>query len=127
LPENAELLEALGVLNIVTAYNLTVLSGMDIPIELLPALPADPAPAAPSDIDTGAVGASGVTSGDAAIEEVTTGETSTISTEPGSGAAPATGSTGTAAADGIGATDSGETDRDRPRNNDVSVDEAPGG
>ena len=125
LPENAELLEALGILEVVNAYGLTVLSGMDIPIELLPALPADPAAAAPSDIDTGAVGASGVTSGDAAIEEVTTGETSTISTEPGSGAAPATGSTGTAAADGIGATDNGEQDRDRSR--DGSGDEAPGG
>jgi hypothetical protein len=128
LPENAELLEALGILEVVNAYNLTVLSGMDIPIELLPALPADSATAAPSDIDTGAVGASGVTSGDAAIEEVTTGETSTISTEPGSGAAPASGSTGTAAADGIGATDSGEKPRDRSRSDDnVSVDEAPGG
>ena len=128
LPENAELLEALGVLDVVTAYDLTVLTGLSIPIELLPPPPADPAPAAPSDIDTGAVGPSGETSGEATIEEVTTGETSTISTEPGSGAAPATGSTGTAAADGIGATDNGEKDRDRPRNNDdVSVDEAPGG
>jgi hypothetical protein len=128
LPENAELLAALGVLDDVTAYDLTVLSGLDIPIELLPPPPADPAPAAPSDIDTGGQAPSGVTSGDATIEETTTGETSTISTEPGSGAAPATGSTGTAAADGIGATDSGEKPRDRPRNNDdVSVDEAPGG
>jgi hypothetical protein len=128
LPENAELLEALGVLDDVTAYDLTVLSGLDIPIELLPLPPADPAPAAPTDVDTGGQAPSGVTSGEATIEESTTGETSTISTEPGSGAAPASGSTGTAAADGIGATDSGEPDRDRPRNNDdVSVDEAPGG
>jgi hypothetical protein len=128
LPENAELLEALGILDDVTAYDLTVLSGLDIPIELLPIPPADPAPAAPSDIDTGAVGPSGVTSGEATVEESTTGETSTISTEPGSGAAPASGSTGTAAADGIGATDNGEQDRNRPRNNnDGSVDEAPGG
>jgi hypothetical protein len=125
LPENAELLEALGILEVVNAYGLTVLSGMDIPIELLPALPADSAPAAPSDIDAGGVGPSGVTSGDATIEEVTTGETSTISTEPGSGAAPASGSAGTAAADGIGATDNGERVRDQPR--DAGVDEAPGG
>jgi hypothetical protein len=69
-----------------------------------------------------------VTTGEATIEEVTTGETSTISTEPGTGAAPATGATGTAAEDGIGATESGERDRERPRNSDdVSVDEAPGG
>jgi hypothetical protein len=127
LPENAELLEALGILDDVTAYDLTVLSGLDIPIELLPLPPADPAPGAPSDVDTGGVGPSGVTSGDATIEEVTTGETSTISTEPGSGAAPASGSTGTAAADGVGATDSGENDRDRSRNDDGSVEEAPGG
>ena len=128
LPENAEMLEALGILDVVTAYDLTVLTGLDIPIELLPPPAADAAPAAPSDIDTGGVGSSGVTSGDATIEETTTGETSTISTEPGSGAAPATGSTGTAAADGIGATDNGEKVRDRPRNNDDgSVNEAPGG
>jgi hypothetical protein len=128
LPENAELLAALGVLDDVTAYDLTVLSGLDIPIELLPPPPADPAPAAPADVDTGGQVPSSITSGDATIEETTTGETSTISTEPGSGTAPASGSTGTAAADGIGATDNGETDRDRPRNNgDESVDEAPGG
>jgi hypothetical protein len=127
LPENAEVLEALGVLGVVTAYNLTVLDDLEIPLSLLPPPPADAAPAASSDVDTGE-GSSGVTSGDATIEEVTTGETSTISTEPGSGAAPASGSTGTAAADGVGATDSSETPRDRPRNNDdASVDEAPGG
>jgi hypothetical protein len=128
LPENAELLEALGILDDVTAYDLTVLSGLDIPIELLPPPPADAVPAAPSDINTGGQAPSGVITGDATIEEVTTGETSTISTEPGSGAAPATGSTGTAAADGIGATDSSESGRDRPRkNDDGSVNEAPGG
>jgi hypothetical protein len=128
LPENAELLEALGVLDDVTAYDLTVLSGLDIPIALLPPPPAEPAPAAPTDVDTGGQAPSDTTSGDATVEEVTTGETSTISTDPGSGAAPAGGSTGTAAADGIGATDNGEPDRERPRNNDdVTVAEAPGG
>ena len=59
LPENAELLEALGILDVVTAYDLTVLSGLDIPIELLPPPPADAAPAAPSDIDTGGAGTVG--------------------------------------------------------------------
>jgi hypothetical protein len=137
LPENAELLEALGILDDVTAYDLTVLTGLDIPIELLPPPPADPVPAAPSDIDTGGEGPSGVTSGegtsgdavtgDAAIEEVTTGETSTISTEPGSGSAPASGSTGTAAEDGAEATDNGETERDRPRRTEGGGTEAPGG
>jgi hypothetical protein len=127
LPENAELLEALGILDDVTAYDLTVLSGLDIPIELLPP-PADAVPAAPSDIDTGGVGTSGTTSGDATVEETTTDETSTISTEPGSGAAPAGGSTGTAAADGVGATDNGEKVRDRPRKSDEGTgEEAPGG
>jgi len=126
LPENAELLEALGILNIVTTYDLTVLSGLDIPVALLPPPPADSVPAAPSDVDTGGVGSSGVTSGEATIDESTTDETSTISTEPGSGAAPAGGSTGTAAADGVGATDNGEKVRDRPRKNDGTT-EAPGG
>ena len=128
LPENADLLAALGVLDIVTTYDPTLLSGLDIPIALLPPAPADAAPAAPSDINTGGQAPSGETTGDATIEEVTTGDSSTIATEPGSGAAPASGATGTAAADGIGATDSGETGRDRPRNHDTgSVDEAPGG
>jgi hypothetical protein len=128
LPENAELLEALGILGVVTDYDLTVLDSLDIPLSLLPPPPADAAPAAPSDIETGGAAPSGMTTGDASIEEVTTGETSTISTEPGSGAAPASGSTGAAAADGIGATDSGEKPRDRSRSDDnVSVDEAPGG
>jgi hypothetical protein len=113
---------------LVTEYNLTILTGLDIPIALLPPAPADAAPAAPSDINTGGQAPSGETTGDATIEEVTTGDSSTIATEPGSGAAPASGATGTAAADGIGATDSGETGRDRPRNHDTgSVDEAPGG
>jgi hypothetical protein len=120
------LLATLGILDDVTAYNLTVLSGLDIPIEYLPPPPADSVPAAPSDINTGGVGSSGVTSGDATIEEVTTGETSTISTDPGSGEAPAGGSTGTAAADGVGSTDNGENTRNRPRNND-GVTDAPGG
>lgn len=127
LPENAELLEALGILDDVTAYDLTVLSGLDIPIELLPP-PAEAVPAAPSDINTGGQVPSGVTSGDATISETTTSDTSTISSEPTSGAAPATGSTGTAAADGIGATDNSENGRERPRkNDDGSVNEAPGG
>ena len=136
LPENAELLAALGILEVVAAYDLTVLEDSDIAITLLPPPPADPVPEAPSDIDTGGEGPSGVTSGDATsgeavtgdatIEEATTGETSTISTEPGSGSEPAGGSTGTAAADGVGATDNGERDRDRPRDNDGTT-EAPGG
>jgi len=128
LPENADLLAALGILDVVTTYDPTLLSGLDIPIALLPALPADSVAAAPSDITTGGQAPSGATSGDATIQEDTTGDSSTIATEPGSGAAPAGGSTGTAAADGIGATDNGEKVRDRPRNNDNgSVDEAPGG
>jgi hypothetical protein len=128
LPENAELLDALGILDEATAYDLTVLSGLDIPIEYLPPPPADSVPAAPSDIDTGGVGSSGTTSGEATVDEITTDETSTISTEPGSGSAPAGGSTGTAAADGVGATDSGERNRDRPRkNDDGGTTEAPGG
>jgi hypothetical protein len=128
LPENAELLAALGILDVVAAYNLSVLEDSNISIELLPPPVADPVAEAPSDIDTGGQAPSSVPSGDATIEETTTGETSTISTEPGSGAAPASGSTGTAAADGIGATDGGENPRGQSRSDDnVSVDEAPGG
>jgi hypothetical protein len=128
LPENAELLAALGILEVVAAYDLSVLEDSNISIELLPPPAAEPVAEAPSDIDTGGQAPSAVTSGDATIEEVTTGETSTISTEPGSGAAPATGSTGAAAADGVGATDNSENGRDRPRNSDGgNVYEAPGG
>lgn len=122
LPENAETLEALGILDVVIAYDLTVLSGLEIPLTLLPPPPAEPV-AAPSDIDTGEQAPSGVVSGDATISE-----TSTTSTEPASGAAPATGSTGSAAADGIGATEGGEKVRDRPRDDAAgSGYEAPGG
>ena len=128
LPENAETLEALGVLDLVTEYNLTILTGLEVPLALLPPPPADPVAAAPSDINTGGQAPSDVTSGEATIDEATTDETSTIATESGADGEPAGGSTGTAAADGIGATDSGEKPRDRPRKNDgVSVDEAPGG
>jgi hypothetical protein len=122
LPENAETLEALGILDVVTEYNLTILTDLDIPLALLPPPAAEPV-AAPSDINTGEQEPSGVISGDATISE-----TSTTSAEPASGAAPTTGSTGTAAADGIGATDSGEKNRERPRNtDDGSGYEAPGG
>jgi hypothetical protein len=128
LPENAETLEALGVLDLVTEYNLTILTGLEVPLTLLPPPPAGAAPEAPSDIDSGGQAPSGVTSGEATIDETTTDETSTIATESGSDGEPAGGSTGTAAADGIGATDSGEKPRDRPRkNDDGSVYEAPGG
>jgi hypothetical protein len=125
LPENAELLAALGILEVVAAYNLSVLDDSDIAIELLPPPAAEPVAEAPSDINTGGQAPSAVTSGDATIEEVTTGETSTISMEPGSGAAPATGSTGAAAPDGIGATNNGDN---QPRQNDGGNGyEAPGG
>lgn len=123
LPANAELLEALGVLDDVTAYDLTILTGLDIPIELLPPPPAEPVSTVPDDINTGGAGSSSET----APGDTSTGEASSISTEPGTGAAPAGGSTGTAAADGVGATDSGERVRDRPRKNDDGTTEAPGG
>jgi hypothetical protein len=128
LPENAEVLSALGVLDDVTLYDLDILNGLDIPIALLPPPPAEPVSAVSDDIDTGGVGASGETAPGATStgETTSTGESSSISTEPGTGAAPAGGSTGTAAADGVGSTESGERDRDRPRNDD-GVTEAPGG
>ena len=129
LPENAEVLNALGVLDDVTLYDLDVLSGLSIPIELLPPPPAEPVSAVPDDVNTGGVGSSGETApSDTSTSETTsTGESSSISTEPGTGAAPAGGATGTAAADGVGATESGEKVRDRPRKNDDGTTEAPGG
>lgn len=92
LPENAELLDALGILDDVTTYGVDVLSDMDIPVELLPTPVEEPAPAAPTDVNTGGQGGSG----------------ESISTEPGDGSAPAGGSTSSAAEDGTGATDGGK-------------------
>lgn len=102
LPENAELLDALGVLDDVTMAGIDVLTGLQIPVELLPAPVEEPVTAAPADINTGGQGGSG--------------ETSSISTEPGTGTAPAGGATSSAAEDGEG--NSGERDRDRPRKSD---------
>ncbi|MDQ3227268.1 MAG: hypothetical protein M3Q50_11640 [Chloroflexota bacterium] len=102
LPENAELLEALGILDDVTNYGLTVLSGLDIPIELLPPPVAEPISAVPEDVNTGGQGGSG--------------ESSSISTEPGSGEAPAGGSINSASEDGVGSTSTGERKRDRQGN-----------
>ena len=133
LPENAELLDALGVLDDVTAYNLTILTGLDIPIALLPPPPAEPVSAAPDDINTGGQGTTSETApadtstGETAPADTSTGETSSISTEPGTGDAPAGGSTGTAAEDGVGATEDGERVRERPRRDDAGATEAPGG
>lgn len=104
LPENAEVLDALGILDDVTVYGLDVLSGLDIPVEVLPPPAEETAPSAPDDINTGGQGGDGTSD-------------STVSTEPGSGSAPAGGSTSTAAEDGTGSTASGEKPRDRPRKN----------
>lgn len=118
LPENAEVLEALGLLDEAIAYDLNLLSGLNIPVELLPPPAEVPVSTVPNDINTGGQGASGATSN---------GDTSTISVEPGTGAAPAGGSTGAAADDGIGATNSGDTVRERPRDNASGGTEAVGG
>lgn len=98
LPENAAVLDALGVLDDVTAYDLDVLSGLDIPIEILPPPPAEPESAVAEDINTGGEGADGAA----------------VSTEPGTGSGPAGGSTSSAAEDGAA---NGEKSRDRPRRN----------
>lgn len=61
LPENAALLDRLGILDDVTTYGVDVLVGMDIPLELLPE-PVQDAPAetaAPADVNTGGQGSSG--------------------------------------------------------------------
>ena len=97
LPENADVLEALGVLDDVTIYGLDVLTGLNIPVELLPPPAAAPAPETPSDINTGGRGTSGTS----------------VSTEPGTGAAPAGGSSSTAAEDGAGASNTDGKKRDR--------------
>jgi hypothetical protein len=116
LPENAELIDALGVLDDVTAAGIDVLTGLQIPVELLPAPVEEPVTAVPTDINTGGQGGSG--------------ENSSISTEPGTGSAPASGATsssiesGTDGAPATGATSSAAEDgegnsgtRDRPRRN----------
>ncbi len=116
LPENAELLEALGVLDDVTMAGIDVLTGLQIPVELLPTPVEEPVTTVPTDINTGGQGG--------------TGQTSSISTEPGTGSAPASGATsssiesGTDGAPASGATSSAAEDgegnsgnRDRPRNN----------
>lgn len=111
LPENAELLDRLGILDDVTVYGIDVLTGLDIPVELLPPPPAEPVSSAPEDINTGGQDAA-----------------STISTEPGSGSAPAGGSISTAAEDGTGSSASGEPKRDRERKNaDGATDTAASG
>jgi hypothetical protein len=100
LPPNAEVLAALGVLDDAQTYNLDILTGLDIPVELIPPPPTHEAPAAPSDINTGGQG-----------------DASSVSTDPGTGSAPAGGSTGTAAEDGTGSTASGEPKKDHPHHN----------
>lgn len=100
LPPNADVLAALGVLDDAQTYNLDILTGLDIPVEMIPPPPAHEAPAAPADINTGGQG-----------------DASSVSTDPGSGSAPAGGSTGTAAEDGSGSTASGEPKKDRPHHN----------
>jgi hypothetical protein len=104
LPENAEILDALGILDDVTVYGLDVLSGLDIPVELLPPPVEEPVSSVPDDINTGGQGSSGATSN--------------VSAEPGSGSAPSGGSTNTVAADGTNSSSGGERTRDRPRKND---------
>ena len=111
LPENAEVLAALGVLDEVQANGLTILTGLDIPVEMLPPPPAEAIPAAPVDVNTGGQGGSG--------------ETSSVSTEPGTGAAPAGGSTSSASEDGVGSVSNGERKRDRRA--DGATDTAVGG
>ena len=106
LPENAELLDALGVLDDVTMAGIDVLTGLQIPVELLPAPVAEPVTAVPTDINTGGQGGTGESS------------SSTISTEPGTGTAPAGGATSSASEDGEG--NSGDRDRDRPRQDDAA-------
>jgi hypothetical protein len=98
-PANAELLDALGVLDDVTDYGIDILANLDIPVELLPPPPAESAPAAAPDVETGGQSGSGV------------------STEPGTGSAPASGSTNSTSADGADSTSSGEKPKDREHRN----------
>ena len=64
LPENAELLSRLGILDDVTTYGIDVLVGMDIPVELLPEPDPEPTTStAPADVNTGGQGSSGAPAG----------------------------------------------------------------
>lgn len=105
LPANAELLNALGVLDEVTMAGIDVLTGLDIPVELLPPPVAEPVSAVPTDINTGGQGGSG--------------QSSSISTEAGTGSAPSGGATNSAAEDGEN-NSGGGGNRDRPRKDDAA-------
>lgn len=111
LPENAELLDRLGILDDVTTYGVDVLVGMDIPVELLPEPePVATTSTAPADVNTGGQGSSGAPAG---------GDASTAA-EDGSGqkkdrprkdktatdGSTADGSTASGSTDGTTATDS---------------------
>lgn len=83
-PANADLLSALGILDDVTTYGIDVLADSDIPLELLPAPTENSTPSAPSDVNTGGQGSSG----------------GGVSTDPGTGAAPADSGSGGTASEG---------------------------
>jgi hypothetical protein len=94
-PENADVLEALGVLDVAEQYNLNILTGLNIPIELLPPPPAETT-APVTDVNTGGQGTSGESTGGGTTD-----------------GAPAGGSTTTTAEDGAGSSANGEKKHDR--------------
>jgi hypothetical protein len=110
LPENAELLDRLGILDDVTTYGVDVLVGMDIPVELLPELEPEVATTtAPADVNTGGEGTSGAPAGGSTSAASEDGGEK-VRDRPRKDDAAATGSTDEAAAtgstDGTTATDS---------------------
>lgn len=104
LPENAELLDRLGILDDVTTYGIDVLVGMDIPVELLPELAPEPVASAPSDVNTGGQGTSGAPAGGSTSTAAEDGSGEKTRDRPRKDDATADGSAGST--DGTTATDS---------------------
>lgn len=100
LPENAELLNRLGILDDVTTYGIDVLVGMDIPVELLPEPePVETAATAPADVNTGGSGTSGAPAGGSTSSAAEDGTGEKVRDRPRKDDAAADGST-TSSADG---------------------------
>ena len=106
LPENAELLDRLGILDDVTTYGIDVLVGMDIPVELLPAPePETTTSTAPADVNTGGQGTSGTPAGGNTSAATEDGKGEKTRDRPRKDGATADGST-EGSTDGTTATDS---------------------
>lgn len=107
LPENAELLDRLGILDDVTTYGVDVLVGMDIPVELLPEPePVETAASAPADVNTGGAGSSGAPEGGNTSAATEDGSGEKVRDRPRKNDEAAADGSSTGSTDGTTATDS---------------------